>query len=214
MSVDEVLVGIARDEEMRSRFVDHLTINVTGLFRDADRWEVLEGLLRDVPGGPLRAWSAGCACGAEAVSLSITSLRAERTAWILATDIDATSLTRARAGRFGPVETRELPADIAAEHFQVVDEDITANADVLSRIRVRRHNLLDDDYPPGRYDVIACRNVLIYFSDAGRNAVHKRLVGRLTPGGILFTGSAERVRKPRDLGLEVIDSQFYRKAAA
>lgn len=214
MAQPEVLAEIERDRDFRRRFLDHMTINVTSVYRDPERWRYLEDLLRTDDPARLRIWSAGCACGAEAVSLSIVTLRAGREAWVLATDIDKVSLDRARTGRFNPVEIKDLPVDIKDDHFDPDGDALVARDDVLSQIRVRRHNLLDDDYPPGTYDLIACRNVLIYFGDEARDTVHRRLTESLSPDGLLFTGSAERVRRPRDLGLEPVDSQFYRKVAA
>jgi chemotaxis protein methyltransferase CheR len=207
------------DPVRRQEFRDYVTINVSEFFRDAQRFDELERrvlpeLLHDRPW--LRVWSAGCSNGAEAYSLSIVlqELRPDHAHSILATDVDQTILERARAGtgylasdlrNVGDARTRRWFVPLGDGRFSVAPG-------ARLGMRFARHDLVQDAFPSGPFDLIACRNVVIYFTEAARERIFNGFVAALGPGGVLFLGATEAIMRPQALGLSVIGPGFYRKA--
>ncbi len=210
---------------------DYLTINVSSFFRDPDKFEylresILPELLRNRP--RLHVWSAGCSHGHEPYTLAI--LLAEATGIncrhrILATDIDHSALERARAG--GPYSAEEvgnLPPLLLSRYFEVY-RDIDSRArsrsaasessyritqSLRNRITYRYHNLLADPFENG-FDLIVCRNVVIYFTPEVKARLYDRFHQALRPGGVLFVGGTEFLSKASDIGFESAGMSFYRR---
>jgi chemotaxis protein methyltransferase CheR len=80
-------------------------------------------------------------------------------------------------------------------------------------IRFTKHDLLSDAYPRGPFDLVACRNVVIYFTEQAKERIYQGFVDALRPGGILFVGGTEAIMRPQSLRLSVLGPGFYRKAA-
>jgi len=183
-----------------ARLVDALTTNKTSFFREPKHFDLLrERLLSElcVPGRPLRVWSAGCSSGEEAYSLAIVlheELGSQAAARILATDISARMLERARRGVYGEDALREVPAMSRLAYFRSVPGPERA-AEVDPRVRSMVHfaqlNLMDPWPMSGRFDLICCRNVMMYFDKATQQALVKRFWDMLVPGGYFFGGHSE-----------------------
>jgi chemotaxis protein methyltransferase CheR len=186
--------------------LDAITTHETSFFRDPAFWNVLEQqilpeLVRS--GRPLSIWSAACASGQEALSLAM--LLHERwpsafaSARILATDVSAPTVARARAGTYNVVEVnRGLVAERLFRHFDVVPGGFRPKAVLRERIVCMVHNLLGDAPYPTGFDLVLCRNVLIYFNDADRTKVIARLCRSVEPGH-LGVGATEMVPAGRSL---------------
>ncbi|MBA3658311.1 MAG: protein-glutamate O-methyltransferase CheR [Gemmatimonadales bacterium] len=186
------------------RLTDTLTINVTRFFRNAETWHavraiVLPALGRE-PGSGLRAWSAGCSSGEEPYSLAVLAAQwlEEREDWpalgrlqIDATDIDRASLQRAEQGWYRPETVADVPPELLTRHFTMDGDGFRVNETLRSRVRVRRVDL--NLQPPLRqdYDLILCRNVLIYFDRATQERLCRVFDGALAPGGYLVLGKVE-----------------------
>jgi chemotaxis protein methyltransferase CheR len=205
------------DEQRRQEFRDFVTINVSEFFRDRDRFDELERhvLPKLLEGtGRVRVWSAGCSMGAEPYSLAIllNELAPGGGHAILATDVDRTILARARAGTGHlATELRNAGAQRIRRWFvPTLDGRFSVSPAVRAGVRFVHHDLLDDRYPRGPFDLIACRNVAIYFTEGARERVYRRCVAALRPGGVLFVGAAEGIRRPHALGLVAIDAGLYR----
>ncbi|MEN3000711.1 MAG: protein-glutamate O-methyltransferase CheR [Armatimonadota bacterium] len=208
------------EEEARLRaFIDRLAINVSELFRNPEQFEllrerVLPALLRG--NYSLKVWSAGCSYGAEAYSIAILlhELAPNRPHQILGTDIDAEMLARAQRGIFAENDMRNVPLLYRERYFRPFTENgrTLYEADpILQRyLRFERHNLLADPYPQG-FDLIACRNVVIYFSDDAKERVFREFYRALKPGGYLFLGNTERIFNYRQIGYENPYAFYYRK---
>lgn len=215
--LDAYLLQLRRDTGAREAFLDRMTINVSELFRNPERFEELErehlpALLAGARGGAVRAWSAGCSYGAEPYSLAILLReRAPRAAHeVLATDIDRTVLARARSGSFGPQDLRNVTPSRRARWFDETPAGGTAVAELRAAIRFAPLDLLRDPYPRER-DLILCRNVVIYFTDDAKERIYRRFFEALRPGGILFVGSTERINRPEVVGWEKAGTFFYRR---
>lgn len=209
------------DHEERRRLLSALAIGVTSFFRNPTVWRRLLELLRAAPArGPVAAWSAGCATGEEAYSVAMLlawvagapgSLPGE---WrIDATDLDERSLAVAREGRY--------PARVLPE-IEAVGPPLGARAadrfEVAPFLRARVQFLQDDVTAPGQrgpYDLVVCRNVLIYFGAEGQQRALASLTRSLAPGGLLLLGRTELAA--RDVGplLELVDgrARIYRRVA-
>jgi len=206
------------DALRRQEFQDYVTINVSEFFRDADRFADLEQ--RVLPmllsgGAGLRIWSAGCSIGAEPYSLSIllNEQAPRRHHAILATDVDQTILDRARAGTaYLAADLRNAGAERVKRWFvPTPDGRFSVVPQVRTPIRFMKHDLLLDTFPSGPFEMIACRNVVIYFTEPAKERIYQSFVDALAPGGVLFIGGTEAIMRPQTLGLTVMGAGFYCK---
>jgi chemotaxis protein methyltransferase CheR len=211
--------AIEDDPEEQIKLKDYLTINVSSFFRDPKKYAYLDEhvllyLLRHRP--RLRVWSAGCSLGHEPYSLAIAL--AEATAMycrhtILATDVDHSALERARAG--GPYSMEELKnvsPDLLNRYFCPGDKDGQYHVieSLRRKVTFAQHDLLADPFE-GNFDLIVCRNVVIYFTREAKQRVHRQFRDALCPGGVLFVGGTEVVSQAERIGLETMGVSFYRR---
>ncbi|AJP71970.1 CheR family methyltransferase [Sphingomonas hengshuiensis] len=193
----------ARDGTLADRVVDALLNQETSFFRDAAVLDQIadaaQAMQEANPERRIRIWSAGCSTGQEPLSLAI--LFAERgmavpgrEPEIVASDISPTALARARAGRYSQFEIqRGLAVRRMVEWFDSVGGDWVARPALVRRIQFRQQNLTADAPPPGRFDIILCRNVLLYFALPARSRVFDTLAAAARPGGLLVLGAGETV---------------------
>ncbi|MCG2798877.1 MAG: protein-glutamate O-methyltransferase CheR [Cellulomonas sp.] len=193
-------VRAAHDTVGERAIVEALTTNETSWFRDnspflALRAHLLPELLatRNRP-VHLKFWSAACSTGQEPYSLAMTLLDVlppTVTFDILATDLSEKVLDRARTGKYSQLEiNRGLPAPLMVRHFTRSGTEWQVSSDLRARVSFRPHNLLDSP-PPGRFDVIFLRNVLIYFDLPTKQQILRRMASVLSPEGSLMLGAAE-----------------------
>jgi chemotaxis protein methyltransferase CheR len=178
--------------------IDALVVNETYLFRELPP---LETMVRDLvlplvrQGRRPRIWSAACSTGEEphTVAMLLATHGILDAVDLVASDISSTALARARAGRFGRRALRQEPPAFATPWLKVADREVGVDKRFTEAIDWRRINLLDREAVAalGFFDVILCRNVLIYFSDDTVRRVVNTLTDRLVPGGALFVGIAE-----------------------
>jgi chemotaxis protein methyltransferase CheR len=198
-------------------FLDRVTINVSHLWRHEDQWvalsrQILPELARR---GRIRCWSAGSSYGAEAFTLAAVCLNAAPDAHveIHGTDLDRRMVERARKGRFSEEDARTAPPALLERWFEpLTDGGWRAATELLRMVRFAQGDLLRMPIPRARYDLIMCRNTVIYFTEEVRDALHARLAAALAPGGYLVVGTSERVADPRALGLTSPHHFIYRKA--
>lgn len=201
------------DPELREKFLDSLTINVTSLFRNAERWDRIAEILPSLGSTP-KLWSAGCSKGAEAYTMGIICDQLGIRPSILATDIDDRILATAVEGLFSEQEIKEIPPATLKKYLtKQPDGDWRVDRRIASLVKFGKQDLLSGPMPPGKFDLIACRNVAIYFSVEAKRGLHARLADALVPGGYLFIGSTERVDGPQDLGLSVVSPFIYQRDA-
>jgi chemotaxis protein methyltransferase CheR len=178
--------------------IDTLVVNETYLFREL---LPLETMVRDLllplvqAGHRPRVWSAACSTGEEphTVAMLLAAYGSLDTVELVASDISTAALARARSGRFTRRALRQnLPA-FAAPWLRISEREITVDRRFTDAIEWRRINLMDREAVAamGLFDVILCRNVLIYFSDETVRRVVTTLAGQLVAGGALFVGIAE-----------------------
>jgi len=205
-----------RSPEMMEVLLKRITINVSECFRNLDKFEelkreILPALL--AKWRRISIWSAGCSYGAEAYSLAILlrELGTDRVrARILATDIDQEMLERCRQGLFSEADMKNVDAVRRRQFFTVSEDSYRANDDLRQFVELRYHDLLKDNFDHG-FQLILCRNVVIYFTDDAKINLYRRFFNSLEPGGILLTGGTEQIRDARKIGFESISPFFYRK---
>ncbi|NLJ34180.1 MAG: protein-glutamate O-methyltransferase CheR [Firmicutes bacterium] len=206
---------LKREPQHLKRFFQRATINVSEFFRNPQRFQELQEVhlpqLLARQGCP-RVWSAGASTGEEAYTLAIIfselGLRCAR--GILATDVDEEALQFARQGIYPPGRLRHLPPGYLPKYFRAVGENHQVIDQVKSLVSFKRHDLLRDPFPSG-FDLILCRNVVIYFTQEAKEKIYRGLAQALNPGGIIFTGATEQIFGSRDLDLVNLSPFFYQK---
>jgi chemotaxis protein methyltransferase CheR len=197
-------------------FLDRVTINVSQLWRNPEQWDALGRIVTELSAtGTVRAWSAGCSYGAEAYTLAAIGREVAPGAHleIIGTDIDKRMVARAREGFFTIEDARSAPPAQLKRWFDREPDGWRAKPELRLLTRFDTGDLLNDRVQSGRFDLVLCRNVVIYFTEPVRDALHHRLVDSLRPGGYLMVGSSERVAEPRSLDLECPAPFIYRKVA-
>lgn len=192
-------------QALRSAVIDAMTTNETQWFRDTYPFEVLEAHLLPALDRPrIRIWSAACSSGQEAFSLSMAVQEYRDRghgveASILGTDISPRMIERARAGCYSASEIRRgLSPERQRRFFVAVDADTWRVRPEVSRsVSFRQHNLLESYSLLGSFEIIFCRNVLIYFALDARQDILHRMAQCLVPGGYLVLGASESL--PRQL---------------
>ncbi len=207
---------LRRDPECLDALLDRITINVSQLWRNPEQWDLIEKrILPELAStGQIRAWSAGCSYGAEAYTLAtLCHLVAPRARTLVqGTDIDKRMVAKARIGEFTDEDARSAPRRQLEAGFDQIESGWRAKLAVRSLTRFDVGDLLKVTPRPDSYDLILCRNTVIYFSEPIRDELHVRLAGGLRAGGYLVIGSTERVAQPGDLGLATTHPFIYRKA--
>ena len=178
----------------------------------------------DARAGHVRAWSAGCASGEEPYTVAIALAEAARQreqetlldhARVDATDIDRTSLERTRAPAFPDTAFSEMPPELVRRYFTA--EPPRRPLPALQRIvHVRKHDLTSQPPPAPPYDLIVCRNVVIYFDRPLQERLFETFADALAPGGILVLGKVETLFGParQRLVLEEPRERIYRRAVS
>ena len=187
-----------RDASLGDRVVEALLNQETSFFREPSVFDMMVDAVIERPGSK-RIWCAGSSTGQEPYSLAMLfAERAEQNGTqipeIVATEIGRNAAARAHAGRFSHFEIqRGLPMRRMIRWFDNVGDEWVAKPELRSMIRFSRHNLVADAPPPGQFDLILCRNVLLYFSAGAKAELFERLHNALQSGGYLILGAGETV---------------------
>ncbi|HZS85751.1 MAG TPA: protein-glutamate O-methyltransferase [Stellaceae bacterium] len=185
--------------------VEAMTTNESFFFRDIKPFEqfkafVLPQLLRTrAATRSIRIWSAACSSGQEPYSLAmiLAEQRAQLQGWrveIVATDLSTEILDKAQTGLYSQFEVqRGLPIQLLVKYFKQQGDRWQIDEAIRAMVQFRPFNLLDDMAPLGRFDVVFCRNVLIYFDQRTKALVLDRLSRQMAADGYLYLGGAETV---------------------
>ena len=197
------LVGLlldGRDSTIGDQIVDALVNQETSFFRDAPVFDlVVEAVAAaEAEGRRARIWCAGCSTGQEPLSLAMLFAERQDTGRpmpeIVATDVSDAAVARAKSGRYTQFEIqRGLPIRRMMRWFEADGSDWVARPDLTRLVTVRRNNLVADRPPSGKFDVVLCRNVLLYLSTATKADVFARFADVIRPGGTLVLGAGETV---------------------
>ena len=221
------LVDGADGVDERQAMTAALTTNVTRFYREPHHFDDLRDRVmpalaaRARAGGRVRLWSAACSNGQEPYSMALTVLSvlpeaADLDVRILATDIDPNMVAQGHAGVYSEDLLEPAPATLWRKYFNRADERGAWSAgDQLRRlVSFRELNLIGDWPMRGKFDVIFCRNVVIYFDDATQERVWSRFTPLMTPGATLYIGHSERVSGPASAQLQTCGLTTYTTAGA
>ena len=189
----------APDSGEREAFVNALTTNLTSFFREPHHFELLGARARaqtGAAGAAMRIWSSACSTGEEAWSAAMVMREAGRRAEILASDIDSEVLRTAQAGVYPAERVQNMAPERLRRHFLrgvgPNDGFVNVRPELRSMVRFAQVNLQAPAWPVGeRFDVIFCRNVVIYFDREMQQRLAERFATLLVPGGLLMVGHAE-----------------------
>ncbi len=203
MGYDEYLTVLSASEDERTALLDALSVNVTSFFRNPSVWERLRDVLAELTasGGTVRCWSAACADGREPYSIAMLArddpdIR-DRSIEVTATDIDAETLAAARRGVYESTRTTDIgeqlePLSDPSDHVDIDDEagSFAVRDRVKRMVSFEQHDLISGPSKHG-YDLVLCRNLLIYIDGSYKEPIFETLTDALDDGGFLTIGKSE-----------------------
>ncbi len=193
---------------LKTRVIEAMTTNETLWFRDTYPFKVLSDTIfqefKEQRKPSVRIWSAACSSGQEPYSMSMIAeefakqnpgFRAE----IVATDISQAILNQAKQAKYDALSlARGLSEERKRQHFSPIGDEWQVNANIRQRVSFREVNLLQNYASMGKFDVIFCRNVLIYFSTESKKDILSRMASILNPRGFLMLGASESIAQYSD----------------
>jgi two-component system CheB/CheR fusion protein len=217
---------LENDPDELERLLHTLSVRVTGFFRNPDTWHRLRELLSQEPvvkERGLRAWSMGCATGEETWSLAMLLLDLARGAGpqamtqvsVLGSDVDEQALAVATAGRYPSQSVVAIRSVLPHPYGIVLEGGFEVDAALHPRVEFRREDLTAPRVDEARFDLVCCRNLLIFLGREGQRRVLDTACRALRPGGVLALGRTESLVALPDAGLEPVDltHRLYRAAA-
>jgi chemotaxis protein methyltransferase CheR len=203
------------NQSLLTEFLDRITINVSEFYRNYRRWEVLESkILPNIlqKNHKPKIWSAACSTGEEPYTLAmiLAGFLPMSEIHILATDIDENVIARAKMGQYHERSLNEVPEGIKKKYFNQNGDIYHVCDEIKKTVSFKKQNLLADPFG-GQYDLIVCRNVLIYFTEEAKDQLYHKFSHALKNSGIFFVGSTEQIFNPGKYQLETEDTFFYRK---
>ncbi|KYH34787.1 chemotaxis protein methyltransferase cher2 [Clostridium tepidiprofundi DSM 19306] len=214
-SLDEYIELLKKDKMQRQKFLDFITINVTEFFRNPDIFNDFEKLLKNNylnQSKSLKIWSAACSIGAEPYSISmiLDDLSHGMNHKILATDIDNTILQRAKQGIYTYNEVKNVKKTYLNKYFNIKDDKYVIDDKIKRNVTFKKHDLILDEYEKG-FDIIICRNVVIYFNQDVKEKIYRKFSDSLKKGGLLFVGATESIYNYKEYGFEKASTFMYKK---
>lgn len=213
---DNYVNALKTDKALFDEFINYITINVSEFYRNPDQWDYMDKTV--IPklierfGTRLKIWSAACSTGDEPYSLVMALSRhiPLNQIKITATDLDKTVIAKAKVGLYDAKSISGVPDDLKKKYFTQVGPSYKISDEIKKCVTFSEHNLLKDRYDTG-YDMIVCRNVLIYFTDEAKDEVFRKFFASLKSGGFLFIGSTEQIVNYKDIGYVRENSFYYGK---
>ncbi len=192
---------LQRDDDEQDALLDSLSINVTGFFRNPDAWEKLRLVLRELTeeNRRVRIWSAPCADGREPYSIAMLALDDsdinDRAVEITGTDINPDILEEARRGEYETSQTTDIAEELEPldDYSAYIDQDgdtFSVRDRVKTKVSFEQHDLIRGD-PKRDFDLVLCRNLLIYIDSDFKTPIFETIGGSLHPGGYLMIGMTE-----------------------
>lgn len=214
-SFEDFYRALDLDRDLLNEFLDRMTINVSEFYRNAKRWEVLQTKIFPKlleTNKTLKIWSAACSTGEEPYTIAMVlsqHIPLSRIS-ILATDLDENAIQKAKVGVYPERSLAEVPTASKTKFFEQQGSFYKIDDSIKKTVTFKKHNLLKDTYDSS-FDLIVCRNVMIYFTEEAKNQIYTNFGQSLRKDGILFVGSTEQIFSPKRYELETEDTFFYRK---
>ncbi len=205
-SVEQLLHALrsSTNPALKSRVIDAMTTNETSWFRDNYPFEILRQIILPELAKqrrPIRVWSAACSSGQEPYSIAMVAAEWEASqpskqssVSIVGTDLSETVLKEAREGLYDGLSiVRGLSPERRKRYFDTVGDGHRIKPEIKRRVRFQKLNLMESYSMLGKFDIVFCRNVLIYFSAETKRHVFDGIARQMEPGGYLFVGASESV---------------------
>lgn len=214
-TVEEYIALLKKDESQREKFLDFITINVTEFFRNPEIFDDLKNKIENdliLREKNLKIWSAACSIGAEPYSISmiLDNLKIKGNHSILATDIDMGILEKAKKGEYVSSEIKNVKSEYIQKYFTKDKDKFIVDPKIKKIVTFKKHDLILDNYDKG-FDLIVCRNVVIYFNQDVKNEIYKKFSASLKKGGLLFVGATESIYNYKEYGFEKASTFIYKK---
>lgn len=213
-SLEDYKKLLQSDNKERQRFLDFITINVTEFFRNPELFKELEKALKSylLNNNKLKIWSAACSIGCEpySIAMMLNEINPMGRNNIVATDIDSTILKRASLGEYVQAEMKNIDEDYRKKYFKLEKDKYIINNKIKSMVRFKKHDLILDNYEKD-FDLIVCRNVIIYFKNDVKKEIFKNFSNSLKKGGLLFVGATESIYNYKEYGLEKVSTFIYKR---
>lgn len=213
-TVEEYIKLLKSDPLQKQKFLDFITINVTEFFRNPEIFQELSSKIKSELSynSGLKIWSAACSVGAEPYSLAmiVDDLSSRGNHKIVATDIDSTILQKAKNGEYVYSEIKNVSKQFLDKYFTVKDEKYCINSGIKKMVEFKKHDLILDNYE-SNFDLIVCRNVVIYFNGDVKDKIYKKFSESLKKGGLLFVGATESIYNYKEYGFEKTSTFIYKK---
>ncbi|MFC8574485.1 CheR family methyltransferase, partial [Heyndrickxia sporothermodurans] len=194
---------------------DRMTINVSEFYRNKQRWDVLENkifprLLAERKS--LKIWSAASSTGEEpyTIAMVLSKYIPLSSISILATDLDSNAIEKAKIGIYPERSLNEVPVEMKKKYFTLEGTYYRVSDEIKKTVTFKQHNLLADSFE-SNFDLIVCRNVLIYFTEEAKDLLYHKFNSALRTGGTLFVGSTEQIFNPQSYNFTIEDTFFYKK---
>ncbi|EIT86592.1 chemotaxis protein methyltransferase [Fictibacillus macauensis ZFHKF-1] len=205
--------ALPSNKQLLEECLDRMTINVSSFFRNPERWDVfMKEVIPKLQQKKrlITIWSAACSTGEEAYTLSAIVHHFSLQATILATDLDTAVLEKARRGVYAEEAIHDIPLPFRNRYFAKTREGIVPTDALRKNVTFQQHNLLYDPFPRF-FDIIVCRNVMIYFTEQAKEQLYQRFSESLHEGGYFFVGSTEQIFKPSHYRLSSFLPFLYEK---
>lgn len=203
------------DSKLNNKFRDYLTINVSEFFRNKEMFleletQIINHLKPEI--NNLKIWSAACSNGSEPYTLAIIMdrLTPNKKHEILATDIDVGILQTAIQGIYTKNDIKNVDDSLLKKHFTITDGKYHINEGIKNKVNFKRHDLILESYE-SNFDLIVCRNVVIYFTQEAKEMVYRKFFNSMKPGALLFVGATESIYNYREIGFEKASTFIYKK---
>lgn len=210
-TVSEYVKLVKKDEDEFINFIDAVTTNHTFFFRENHHCEFLLNAIDN--SNYLKIWSAASSSGEEPYSIAIQLLDKRYRFEIFASDISNTMLRLARRGIYLKDKAKLIPPSVLRKYFQlgydVWKDHIKVKNEVKTHVTYGKHNLITDS-SPGVFDIVFCRNVMIYFDDLVRQKVLDKLYNSIEYGGYLIIGASEGLVR-QNHNFKYIEPSIYMK---
>jgi chemotaxis protein methyltransferase CheR len=214
-TLDDYIKLLKKDDVQRQKFLDFITINVTEFFRNPDIFDDFNKILKDdylSHNKNLKIWSAACSIGAEpySVSMLLDNSLYRGNYKIIATDIDKTILSKAQKGIYSYNDVKNVKKEYLNKYFKIEGDKFIIDDKIKKNVFFKKHDLILDRYDK-EFDVIICRNVVIYFNQDVKDMIYRKFNESLKKGGLLFVGATESIYNYKDFGFEKASTFIYKK---
>lgn len=209
--LDEYARKIASDKAEKEKFLDYVTINVTEFYRNPELYRDLSKVIQSRGNQNLKIWSAACSNGAEPYSIAIMLTELGFSSFTIhATDLDPNIIKRAKEGIYDEIEIRSLPKDLLNKYFTKKKDKYYILDSLKKNVSFKVHDLLMDKFEKD-YDLVLCRNVVIYFNADAKDMLYEKISNSIKPSGLFFVGATENIHDYTRYNFDKVSSFIYKK---